>query len=62
VLHLNLSLPVPSIFGVLTVDNQQQADDRVGGKHGNKGEESALTALKMISLMQSFKINNPIGG
>ncbi|MEJ7768495.1 MAG: 6,7-dimethyl-8-ribityllumazine synthase [Chitinophagaceae bacterium] len=55
ILQLNLVLPVPSIFGILTVDNQQQADDRVGGKHGNKGSEAALTALKMITLAQSFK-------
>src|SRR5664279_2610702 len=39
VLQLNLRLPVPVIYGVLTVDNQQQADDRTGGVHGNKGEE-----------------------
>lgn len=50
VLHLNLQLPVPTIFGVLTVDNDQQATDRVGGKHGHKGEEAAITALKMITL------------
>lgn len=50
ILHLNLSLPVPSIFGVLTVDNQQQADDRTGGIHGNKGEDAANSALKMIEL------------
>jgi 6,7-dimethyl-8-ribityllumazine synthase len=50
ILHLNLILPVPSIFGVLTVDNQQQADERTGGIHGHKGEESALSALKMMSL------------
>ncbi|MDQ2721341.1 MAG: 6,7-dimethyl-8-ribityllumazine synthase [Bacteroidota bacterium] len=54
IMHLNLSLPVPSIFGVLTVDNQQQADDRTGGVHGNKGEEAALSALKMISLKYSM--------
>ncbi len=53
--QLNLSLPVPSIFGVLTVDNQQQADERIGGKHGHKGEEAAITALKMIALQHSFK-------
>lgn len=52
--HLNLILPVPSIFGVLTVDNQQQADDRTGGIHGNKGEESAVTALKMMALKYSM--------
>ncbi|HOZ77456.1 MAG TPA: 6,7-dimethyl-8-ribityllumazine synthase [Ferruginibacter sp.] len=48
VVQLNLLLPVPTIFGILTVDNQQQADERIGGKHGNKGEEAAITALKMI--------------
>lgn len=50
VLHLNLSLPVPTIFGVLTVDNEQQALERIGGKHGHKGEEAGVTALKMIAL------------
>ena len=55
ILQLNLSLPVPTIFGVLTVDNQQQADDRTGGKHGNKGEESAISALKMMALVATFK-------
>lgn len=55
IVQLNLLLPVPTIFGVLTVDNQQQADDRTGGKQGNKGEEAAMTALKMISLQKSFK-------
>lgn len=48
VLQLNLLLPVPTIFGILTVDNQQQADERIGGRHGNKGEEAAITALKMM--------------
>ena len=50
IVQLNLSLPVPTIFGVLTVDNQQQIDERLGGKHGHKGEEAAVTALKMIAL------------
>ena len=50
VLQLNLSLPVPTIFGVLTVDNEQQANERIGGKHGHKGEEAAITAIKMIAL------------
>ncbi len=50
VVQLNLSLAVPTIFGVLTVDNQQQIDERLGGKHGHKGEEAAITALKMMSL------------
>lgn len=55
IIHLNQCLPVPSIFGILTVDNQQQADDRTGGKHGHKGEEAAVTALKMISFQQSIR-------
>jgi len=55
VVQLNLLLPVPVIFGVLTVDNQQQADERIGGKHGHKGEEAAITAMKMLALEQSFK-------
>lgn len=50
VLQLNLILPVPVIFGILTVDNRQQADERTGGTHGNKGAEAAITALKMMTL------------
>ena len=50
--QLNLALPIPVIFGVLTVDNQQQAEERIGGIHGHKGEEAAITALKMISLVR----------
>ena len=38
----------PVIFGVLTPDNQEQALDRAGGKHGNKGDEAAITAVKML--------------
>jgi 6,7-dimethyl-8-ribityllumazine synthase len=53
-LHLNLLLPVPIIFGVLTVDNDKQAQERTGGAHGHKGEEAAITALKMMLLKQSF--------
>jgi 6,7-dimethyl-8-ribityllumazine synthase len=54
VLQLNMTLPIPTIFGVLTVDNQQQADERIGGKHGHKGEEAAITALKMIAIQKSM--------
>jgi 6,7-dimethyl-8-ribityllumazine synthase len=50
VVQLNLLLPVPTIFGVLTVDNELQAKERIGGKHGHKGGEAAITALKMINL------------
>ncbi|PST84200.1 6,7-dimethyl-8-ribityllumazine synthase [Pedobacter yulinensis] len=44
----------PVIFGVLTTDNQEQALDRSGGKHGNKGDEAAITALKMAELAASL--------
>jgi len=40
----------PVIFGVLTTNDQQQAIDRAGGKHGNKGDEAAITAIKMADL------------
>jgi 6,7-dimethyl-8-ribityllumazine synthase len=55
IMQLNLALPVPTIFGILTVDNQQQADERTGGKHGHKGKEAAVTAIKMIALSQTFR-------
>jgi len=55
VVQLNLSLPVPVIFGVLTVNNDEQAKERIGGKHGHKGEEAAISALKMIRLNATFK-------
>lgn len=47
---LNLKFNIPVIFGVLTPDTMQQALDRAGGKHGNKGDEAAITAIKMIAL------------
>ncbi len=48
--QLNLTQTVPTIFGVLTVNTPEQITERLGGKHGHKGEEAAITALKMISL------------
>jgi 6,7-dimethyl-8-ribityllumazine synthase len=45
----------PVIFGVLTTDNQQQAIDRAGGKHGNKGDEAAITAIKMADLTKTLQ-------
>lgn len=51
VMQLNLTLPVPTIFGVLTVFDVSQAWERLGGSHGHKGEEAALTALSMVRLM-----------
>jgi 6,7-dimethyl-8-ribityllumazine synthase len=48
--ELNLDYEIPFIFGILTTENLQQARDRAGGKHGNKGDEAAVTALKMAAL------------
>jgi 6,7-dimethyl-8-ribityllumazine synthase len=47
--NVGLKYNKPVIFGVLTTDNQQQALDRAGGKHGNKGDEAAIAAIKMLS-------------
>jgi len=51
---LNLKYNKPFIFGVLTTNDEQQAIDRAGGKHGNKGDEAAVTAIKMVGLQRSF--------
>ena len=53
---LNLKYNKPFIFGVLTTDTQQQAADRAGGKYGNKGDEAAITAIKMVHLKKSFSM------
>lgn len=52
---LMLKYNKPVIFGVLTTENLQQALDRAGGKHGNKGDEAAVTAIKMVALEQEMK-------
>jgi 6,7-dimethyl-8-ribityllumazine synthase len=52
---LNIKYNLPVIFGVLTTANQQQALDRAGGKLGNKGDEAAVTALKMAVLQNNFE-------
>ncbi len=46
--NVSLKFNKPVIFGVLTPDTLQQALDRSGGKHGNKGDEAAITAVKML--------------
>jgi len=51
---LNLKFNRPFIFGVLTTDTLQQAKDRAGGKLGNKGDEAAVTALKMVQLKRGL--------
>lgn len=53
---LNRNASSPVIFGLITTENLQQAEDRAGGKLGNKGAEAAITALKMIDT--SCEIHN----
>jgi len=48
---------LPVIFGILTTLTQQQAIDRAGGKHGNKGVEAAITAIKMVALERNLSEN-----
>ena len=48
--NVSLKYDKPVIFGVLTPNSQKQALDRAGGKHGNKGDEAAITAIKMLNL------------
>ena len=55
IMQLNLQIDVPVIFFLLTVLNEQQAIERIGGIHGHKGEEAAITALKMIQLNRAIK-------
>jgi 6,7-dimethyl-8-ribityllumazine synthase len=50
IMDVGLKFSLPVIFGVLTDDTLQQAQDRSGGRHGNKGVECAVAALKMAAL------------
>jgi len=53
--NLNIMYKIPFIFCVLTTHNQQQALERAGGVYGNKGSDSAITAIKMIELFCRYK-------
>lgn len=53
--YLNATSNIPVVFGVLTTDNFDQAFERTGGKLGNKGEEYALTAIRMIDYARSYE-------
>ncbi|MEY4906018.1 MAG: hypothetical protein RLZZ292_3833 [Bacteroidota bacterium] len=52
--NLSIASSRPYIFGVLTPNDEQQALDRAGGKHGNKGVEAAVTAIRMVELKKSL--------
>jgi 6,7-dimethyl-8-ribityllumazine synthase len=53
--QLNLDYNIPFIFGVLTTKTHQQAEERAGGKHGNKGDEAAVTAIRMAALQREIE-------
>ncbi|HMQ07282.1 MAG TPA: 6,7-dimethyl-8-ribityllumazine synthase [Saprospiraceae bacterium] len=55
IMQLQLAIGKPVIFGVLTPDNMEQAIERAGGNHGNKGTEAAITALKMMNIAVDLK-------
>lgn len=55
IMRLGTRYTRPFIFGVLTTDTEEQAQERAGGKHGNKGEEAALAALRMLELKEEAK-------
>ncbi len=54
IMDVQLSSGVPVAFGLLTVDDEQQAIDRCGGIHGNKGDEAAATLIEMIAIRKSL--------
>jgi 6,7-dimethyl-8-ribityllumazine synthase len=56
IVQLNLMhYGIPFVFGLLTTDTMEQSEDRAGGKYGNKGDEAAITAIKMIDYSCGFK-------
>ncbi len=60
--HLSIASGIPCIFGVVTTFTQEQAQDRAGGIHGNKGIEAAATAIRMAALRKEVaKPTNKIG-
>ena len=53
--QLMLAYKKPIGFGVITTENDQQAEDRAGGKHGNKGQEAAQVTIEMIGLLKDLR-------
>lgn len=52
--HLNATTDIPVIYGLITTNNMQQAEDRAGGCLGNKGDECAVTAIKMVDFKRQL--------
>lgn len=55
IMDVSLKHAMPVIFGVLTTQNMEQAIERAGGKHGNKGVEAAAAAISMASIKKSLR-------
>ncbi len=53
--ELNMDYNIPFVFGLLTTNTYDQAKERAGGKHGNKGVEAAITAIKMAALQKEME-------
>lgn len=53
---VSLKYNKPVIFGLVTTNNREQALDRAGGRHGNKGVEAAVTAIQMLGLQNESQI------
>lgn len=51
---ISLQYKIPVVFGVLTTENEEQALERCGGKHGHKGQEAIDTACEMVALLRSL--------
>lgn len=52
--ELNIRYKLPFIYGILTTENQEQALERAGGKHGNKGDEAAVAAISMARMKKKL--------
>jgi 6,7-dimethyl-8-ribityllumazine synthase len=59
IMRIGLKRKLPVLFGVLTVDNLEQAIHRAGGQHGNKGSECAEAALQMVNLLDALAEKEP---
>ncbi len=59
IIQLQIQWNMPVIFGVLTVNDMQQAIDRAGGRLGNKGDEAAATAINMVKLQIDMEAASP---
>lgn len=55
IMQLQITWNMPIAFGVLTTNDMQQALDRAGGKHGNKGDEAAATAIRMVKTQNDME-------